>query len=255
MSRKSTTVAVLDIGDCNSPQMQQLAGRYAARRLGGHSLAYRIARRLSEATRIENVLVTGCNLPTSVVTGIGFPVLDLPFNHVCERLAAAADSVNADWVVYVPGNRPFIDPALVDCLVSKALSSDSDHDYVGFHGKDGNWDRIRQLGVAGEVCHADALRRLRRNIDRLLYSPDELSLAGWLNSAPGAYQLKFVSIPHQLDRHDLRFSIEDESDWELAELLSDYVGDELEWQMLTNLIHDNHSLREVMAEKNSLTQA
>ena len=254
MPRKPVTVAVLDIGDCSSPLMQQLAGRFATRRLGGHSLAYRIARRLSEATRIDQVIVTGNNLPTSLVAGIGFPVMDLPFEHVCERLAAAADTANADWVVYVPGNRPFIDPALIDCLVSRALSATSEHDYFGFNCKDGNWDRIRQLGVAGEVCHADALRRLRRNIDRLYCSQEELSLAGWLTSAPGVYQLKFVSIPPALDRHDLRFAIEDESDWELAELLSDHVGDELEWQMLTNLIHDNHNLREFMAERNSVSQ-
>jgi spore coat polysaccharide biosynthesis protein SpsF (cytidylyltransferase family) len=171
-------------------------------------------------------------------------------------LAAAADAVNADWLVYVPGNRPFIDPALVDCLLSRALSPDSEHDYVGFCAHDGSWERIGQLGVAGEVCHADALRRLRRNIDRMLHTPEQLSLAGWLHAAPGNYQLKFVSIHPALDRHDLRFSIEDESDWELAELLSDHVGDELtEWQMLTNLIHDNHTLREVMAERNSVANS
>lgn len=253
MSRKPSTVAVLDIGDCHKPQMEHLAGRFAHRQLGGHSLANRIARRLSEATRIDKVLVTGSNLPSRLVAGIGYPVLDLPFEHVCERLAAAADSANADWVVYVPGNRPFIDPSLVDCLVSKALTASNDYDYVGFSGKDGNWERIRQLGVAGEVCHADALRRLRRNVDRLHFASDELSLAGWLTSAPGNYQLKFVSIPAELDRNDLRFSIEDESDWELIELLSDHIGEDLEWQKLTNLIHDNHSVREIMAQKNSLT--
>lgn len=252
MPRKPSTIAVLDIGDCHNFQSQQLAGRFAARRLGGQSLAHRIARRLSDSARLDEVIVTGINLPMNLVAGIGVRVLDLPFDHVCERLAAAADAASADWVVYVPGNRPFVDPALVDCLLTRAHTLDNEHDYVGFTGIDGNWERIRRLGVAGEVCHADALRRLRRNIDRLPKSDAELSLAGWLTSAPGAYQLKFVSIPEALDRNDLRFSIEDEADWELAEMLSDHMRDDLtEWQGLTNLLHDNHLLRGVMAEKNA----
>lgn len=253
MPRKPSTVAVLDIGDCHRFESQHLAGRFAARRLGGQSLAHRIARRLSDSTRLDQVLVTGRNLPTSLIAGVGVRVMDLPFEHVCERLAAAADAVNADWVVYVPGNRPFVDPALVDCLLTRAHALDNEFDYVGFSGTDGCWERIQRLGVTGEVCHADALRRLRRNIDRLPQSREELSLAGWLTSVPGVYQLKFVSIPEALDRNDLRFSIEDESDWELAEMLSDHVGDDLtEWQMLTNLLHDDHLLRSVMAEKNAV---
>ena len=255
MSTKPTSVAVLDIGDCRTDSARRLAGKFAARRLGGQAIVDRIARRLSDSTRLDRVVVTGTNLPSNIVAGIGVDVLDLPHEHVCERLAAAGDFVNAEWVVYVPGNRPFIDPVLIDCLLTRAQLLGEECDYVGFCGNDGNWERVCHLGVAGEVCHTDALRRLRRNVDRLSKSPEELSLAGWLTKAPGTFNLKFVSIPEALDCHDLRFSLESESDWELAELLSDHLGYELtEWQVLTNLVRDNQSLREVMAEPNTFSQ-
>ena len=107
------------------------------------------------------------------------------------------------------------------------------------------------LGLAGEVCHADTLRRLRRNADRLS-ADDGGCIASWLDNAPGAYHLKFIPVPRQLDRDDLRFSIVDESDWDDAELLCETVGGaDFQWQELTQLVIANHHLREAMATRNS----
>ncbi len=255
MSSKLRTIAVIDVGHCREAHAKQIAGRYASRRLGGQTLAHRIARRVSEATGINKVVITGAHLPTSLLTSgfSGADVLDLPHGHVCERLAAAADSYDADWIVYVPGNHPFIDPVLIDCLLNRAYQSAQDVDYVGYCGNNGCWERIRKLGVAGEVCHADALRRLRRNIDRLAGGNQDLSLAGWLKLAPGNFQMQFVGIPDALDHHDLRFSIEDERDWEFAELFSDHVRDDrTEWQHLAELVRDNLALRGDMALRNNV---
>lgn len=256
MRRQPRTIAVIDVGHCRGAQAKQVAARYASRRLGGQTLAHRIARRVSESTRLHQVAITGADLPAPLLTSgfCGADVLDLPHGHVCERLAAAADTFDADWVVYVPGNRPFVDPSLIDCLLNRALQSEADLDYVGYCDNAGGWERVRQLGVAGEVCHADALRRLRRNVDRLACDPNELSLAAMLKNAPGNYQMQFVGIPDALDRDDLRFAIEDDRDWECAELFSDHVGnDHTEWQHLAQLVRDNLHLRVDMAHRNRVT--
>jgi spore coat polysaccharide biosynthesis protein SpsF (cytidylyltransferase family) len=253
MLSQPNCVAVIDVGDCNTYPASQLAGRFAARRLGGQTLVHRIARRLSESTRLQQVVISGLNLPANLVTGVGARVMDLPYTHVCERLASVADAVDADWVAFVPGNRPFVDPALIDCLLNRAQHAESDFDYVGFCGHDGSWERVRHLGVAGEVCHADALRRLRRNIDRMPVGSEDDSLASCLTAAPGDYRMQFVTIPDALDFNDLRFAIEDEMDWELAELFTDHVGIErTEWQLLANLVRDNQALRVAMAERNAV---
>lgn len=255
---KQVSVAVIDVGDCHTAAGQQISARYANRRLGGQTVPHRIARRLSEATRLDHVAITGSNLPTNLLRAgfAGIDILDLPYGHVCERLAAAADRYSADWVAYVPANRPFVDPALIDCLLNRAYQSSGGLDYVGYCGVDGCWDHVRHLGVAGEVCHADALRRLRRNIDRIAASSEELSMADWMNKAPGQYEMSFVAIPDALDHRDLRFAIEDESDWECAEMFSDYVGNEsTEWQTLAELVRDNQTLRGAMAARNRFAQS
>ena len=252
MSTNSCATAVIDLGDFSRPEMQGTAARFAQRKLGGLPLVVRMARRLSDCAQIDQVFIVGSNVPSSLLTsGIaGISSLNLPTAHVCERLCAAVDKSGAEWVVCVPANRPFVDATLIDQLLSRAKQL-CDCDYVGYASCAGDWRRMDHLGLAGEACHADTLRRLRRNADRL---PEEQcgSIASWLESAPGAYHLKFIAVPSELDRDDLRFAVEDESDWDDAQLLCETVGDEdSQWQQLTQLVMGNEGLRESMATRNS----
>ncbi len=244
-------IAVIDLGDFSRPEVQSKAARFAQRKLGGQPLIIRMARRLSECALIDQVFIVGSNVPASLLTsGIaGVKSMNLPTSHVCERLCAAADVSEADWVVSLPANRPFIDATLVDQLVAKAIKT-TECDYVGYASDEGDWRRMDHLGLAGEACHADTLRRLRRNADRLP-SDDSGSIASWLENAPGAYHLKFIPVPTALDRHDLRFAVEDESDWDDAELLCETVNDcDSQWQDLAQLVISNDDLRESMAIRN-----
>lgn len=251
MPARTHAVAVIDLGDFECPETQPSAARFAKRKLGGQPMIVRMARRLSECTLIDRVFITGANVPSSFLTSglAGIQLLNFPASHVCQRLASAADASKAEWVVYVPSNRPFVDATLIDQLLAKATRG-SECDYIGFGSADGNWRRMDVLGLAGEVCHADTLRRLRRNADRLPLDQGS-SCASWLEHAPGAYHLKYIPVPSELDRCDLRFSISNESDWDDVELLCEIVNDDdSPWQELTHLVIGNHRLRESMAIRN-----
>lgn len=142
-----------------------------------------MARRLSECALIDDVVIVGSNVPTSLLTsGIaGINSINLPSMHSCERLCAAADTSDAEWVVFVPANRPFVDATLVDRLLARATKT-TECDYVGYASDDGDWRRMDHLGLAGEVCHVSSLRRLGRNADRLP-SGECGSIASWLKRA------------------------------------------------------------------------
>lgn len=245
------TIAVIDLGDFDRPESCSSAVLFAGRKLGGQSLIVRMARRLSECARVDEVVVVGSGVPSSLLScGIaGLEAINLPSCHTCERLGAAVDRTQADWVVYVPANRPFVDAVLIDQLLARVGKS-SECDYLGYASTDGDWRQTNSLGLAGEVCHADTLRRLRRNADRL--PSDECgSIASWLQNAPGAYHLKFVKLPVELDRSDLRFTIQDENDWDDAQLLCDtFPATDTEWQQLARLVLSNQPLRESMATRN-----
>lgn len=245
-------IAVVDLGDFSQPAVQPSAARFAHRKLGGQPLITRMVRRLSECALLDDVYVVGSNVPASLLTsGIaGAHSINSAASHVCERLCAAVDQCGAEWVVYLPANRPFVDATLIDQLLAKAMKT-HECDYVGYASNRGDWHRVGDLGLTGEACHADTLRRLRRNADRL--PADEGGcIASWLENAPGAYHLKFCPVPEALDRNDLRFAVEDESDWDDAELLCETIAeDDAQWQTLTKLVIKNDALRESMATRNA----
>ena len=110
---------------------------------------------------------------------------------------------------------------------------------------------MQRLGLAGEICHADSLRRLRRNLDRLSYCGEDASLAAYFQDAPGVYQMRFIPVPPELDRADLRFAVECEKDWDNVQLLCETVAsDDTQWQPLATIVLSNPSLRASMAGRN-----
>jgi len=245
-----TAVGVIDLGTFSGSDASARAARFAHRKLGGIPLIVRMARRLSESMLLEKVYVTGASVPKELMSAATGDVafINQPMSHLCERLAAAADEGRADWVVYLPGNRPFVDAGLVDRLMATAQKTDCD--YVGFRSTEDDFRKLDHLGLAGEAIHVDSLRRLRRNADRLPCG-DHGSMASWLQSAPGAYHLKFLPLPAELDRDDLRFAVEDELDWDDAELLYETVSEsDGGWRDLTDVLEAHRELRQSMAFRN-----
>ncbi len=256
MTRSPRVVAVVDLGSYSACLGNSPESRFSMRRLNAQNLLSRIVRRLSECELIDGIVITGADLPSDLVTCIGAQaeVVDMRLEHVCQRLAAAADRTGAEWIYYVPGNRPFVDPVLADSLIAHARRN-GDCDYVGFVSRDDHVRRIHQLGLAGELVHVDCLRRLRRNVDRLQPAGEGTEIADWIASAPGTYQMRFVPINEELDRSDLRFVLEDEADWDLATVLCDAVSDDrTDWQSLQRLVEVNPYLQMIMADRNRAAQ-
>jgi spore coat polysaccharide biosynthesis protein SpsF (cytidylyltransferase family) len=208
--------------------------------------------RIHDAEQISRSAVVGSNAPSTLPPheqrNLNF--LATGDAGLAQRLLAAADKHEADWVVYVPVNCPFVDPVLIDLLVSKARRS-ADCDYVGYYSPSGGSRRSNQLGLAAEVCHVDALRRLRRLAESdELFDPDA-SLIERLQAAPGEFHLQLVPLPEALDREDLRFVVADESDWQHADLLSEAVLDEnTEWQPLATLVASHPQICRDMQNRN-----
>ena len=251
MSVSSHAIAVIDLGDFTQPEVQATLSKFAQRRLGGQTLIMRMARRIGECQLVDSVTVVGSNVPAALLSGgiPGVQSMNLPTMHACERLASAADSADAEWVVCLPANRPFVDAVLIDQLIAAATKCECD--YVGYGTDRGDCKRIEQLGLAGEVCHADTLRRLRRNADRLPLDCEKGFIANWLGNAPGAYHMKFIPLPSALDHGDLRFAVTNETDWDDVELLCETVKEtDSQWDQLTQLVGTNTDLRKSMAIRN-----
>lgn len=245
------TVAVIDLGMCDQPG-ERLASRYVQRSLKGQSMLRRMVRQLQESQLVQNLCISGAAIPDSIEgTGMsGAEVLNLPQSHLIDRLAAAAERSQAEWIVYVRGNRPFVDPVLVDRLLAEAQRH-GECDYVGFFSKAGGWRRMAHLGLAGEVCHVDSLRRLRRHIEPFMLLGDDECLATFFQDAEGVFQMRFIAVPTELDRGDLRFAVESEDDWDDVQSLGDALpADEMQWQKIAMRALANATMRQGMESRN-----
>jgi spore coat polysaccharide biosynthesis protein SpsF (cytidylyltransferase family) len=248
---KLRVVANIDIGITQGRVGEDPSTKYALRRLNDQTVLGRMVQRLIDCTQINQIVISGAGNPSSVCTfNISqVEIFDCRLPHLCERLGAVADRYNADWVLVVSANRPFLDPALTDCLVSNARKC-GDCDYVGFVSKEDHVRRIAQLGLTGEMIHADCLRRLRRSVHRLEWTQDRsMSVADWLVAGPGVYQMRLIPITADLDRPDLRFAVENDRDWETAMSLGEAVRD-TDWQTLRDLVDNNIQLRNLMLQSN-----
>ena len=80
----------------------------------------------------------------------------------CDCLAgfvATVDAFDARAIVHVAADSPFIDPVLVDRLVSTA-DAHPDCDYISYCFADGRPAILAQWGVVAEWCSAASLRPL-----------------------------------------------------------------------------------------------
>jgi spore coat polysaccharide biosynthesis protein SpsF (cytidylyltransferase family) len=104
------------------------------------------------------------------------------------------------------------------------------------------------VGVFAEWCRGEAV--LLAN--RLARRPQERADATrFLHMHPEIFAIRFLPVPMQLDRDDVRLAIRDEEDWEHVQLILDALGPEsLDWQFITALLDRQPSIRERMACRN-----
>jgi spore coat polysaccharide biosynthesis protein SpsF (cytidylyltransferase family) len=248
----SHVVAAIDLGAFEESAATHRGARFAFRRLTKLSVLDQMLRRLAECLQVDEVVITGCNLPPAVLT-LSTPladIVDLQMPHSVQRLAAVADRTGADWILYLTGNRPFLDPVMIDSLVASARKL-RDCDYVSYAGRDRQHETVCQIGLAGEMIHADCLRTMRRYVERLPADGSLGNLANCICNAPGAFQMRLLPLRSELDRSDLRFIIENEHDLQLAETIMDAIGEQrTDWQFLCDLVESHPEIREMMRKQN-----
>jgi spore coat polysaccharide biosynthesis protein SpsF len=246
-----STLAVVEVHPAveNLTPGSPLAGM-ARRRFGGKSLLEWVVRRVSEAERIAGIVVLAGNDALARNLCLHCPpdarVLHASAPDALGRLAEAVRRLPCKGIVRLNVSHPFVDPDLIDCLISTACTSGCD--YASYCFSDGRPVVESKLGVFAEWCHADAVLRA----DRLAADPaDRAQATRFLYSRADLFSRKLITVPSRLDRDDLRLAIHDEEDWEEVQLILDALGPEsLDWQYITSLVDRQPTMRARMADRN-----
>jgi spore coat polysaccharide biosynthesis protein SpsF len=242
-----STLGVVEVAASDGQAWMRLGSR---RRLGGKSLLEWVVRRVTESQRLSGVVVLLADGPhaaaLSQVVPPDVPVLVSDRLDGLGRLAAALVKFPAESVVRLAPSTPFIDPGLIDGLVNQAISHPG-CDYVGYCLRDGRLAIQSPLGLFAEWIKAKAIYRAHRDAPVAERDP----VTRHLFAHPERYHLRFVTIPPELDREDMRLTLAVEDDWEHVQAIFDALGPEqLDWQRIVGLLDHQPALRRRMADLN-----
>lgn len=222
----------------------------AHRLLGGQPLLQWVVRRVTDSQQLDGVIVVSCKnekyrpihdlIPADVPLFVGSGV------DALERFSKALEEYPADAIVRIRGDSPFVDPALIDRLIT-AAEAETDCDYMTYGTRDGRPAHLAS-GLYAEWIRTSALRRAARLARR---AEDREDVTRYIHTHDKKFNARFIPAPAEIDRDDIRLTVDIEEDWEHALAIVDALGtDELDWRRIADLLDHQPALRKRMAALN-----
>jgi spore coat polysaccharide biosynthesis protein SpsF len=163
------------------------------------------------------------------------------------RVTAALEEYPAEGAVRICVHYPFVDPMLIDRLVTTA-DAQPQCDYVGYCRRNGRPAILSPVGMFAEWFRSTALSEAGRRATATL---DRQMVTRYLYSHPEKFNLRLIPAPEQFDRDDVRLTVDIEEDWENALTIFDALGPEqLDWQRIAALLDQQPAMRRRMAVLN-----
>ncbi len=222
-----------------------------ARRFAGRSLVEWVIRRVTESARLDGVIAVACGAESDRqlrrLVPSDVPVSSSQGGDSLARFAKALEEYPAEGVVRVQGDNPFVDPGLIDQLVTTA-EAHPNCDYVSYCLRDGRPAILSPVGIYAEWFRSSALRKANRLATDQL---DREQVTRYLYSHPDKFPLRLIPAPASIDREDVRLRVDFEEDWEHALAIYDALGPEhFDWQRIARLLDHQPALRSRMAVLN-----
>lgn len=190
--------------------------------LGAWPVIEWVLARSLQAQRADAVVLAtsdkhGDDVLCDVATRLGVDVFRGDEADVLGRYAAAAKQSDASVVVRVCGDRPLVDPVLIDAAIDDFASGGADLTFN--HTSDGaeNWPK----GFGAEVLSADLLYKMSDRVESP-YHREHVTSFVWHDR--DTYRVRPVSCPPEIDPGiaDLKLDVDEPEDLErLRRLLPD----------------------------------
>jgi len=227
----------------------------AMRKLGGRPLLEWVIRRVTDSMRLDGVIVVCetqdyCVLRDLVPNDV--PIFFGEGDDALARVTRALEQYPAEGAVRVGGDNLFIDPALIDRLITTA-EAQPPCDYASYSLHDGRPAILSPVSVYAEWFRTSALRKA----NRLARNPlDRQHVTRFLYTHPKRFNVRLLSAPAEIDREDLRLTVDSEEDWDHALTIYDALGPEwLDWRRIARLLDHQPALRSRMAALNRVNRS
>lgn len=160
------------------------------------------------------VLCTSTNpadtLLTEEANKAGVDILFGSEENVMDRMLAAANKYNADWVVRVTGDNPLTDPNHISKLIDYALSNNLDFAS----------SKNLPSGTGAEAIRVKSLDI----ISHLAEQPELSEYMTWFLDNPSNLSIGNLPIEDKLKRRDIRLTMDHQADYELVKIIVDQLS-------------------------------
>ena len=223
----------------------------AARKLGTKSVLEWIVRRVTDCEQLDGVIVVTNDAPenqfVTELTPLDVPVFVAKQADAMGSLVAALENYDCKAVVRMSAERPFLDPALVDHLVCSARD-EVDCDYMSYASRNGQPAVLSPIGVFAEWLRTETFRKAARKADT---SAAHETPTEYIISRPEKFRIRLLPAPAEIDRDDVRLTVDIEEDWDNALAIYEALGpEELDWQRIAHLLDHQPAMRKRMAALN-----
>ncbi|HET6882835.1 MAG TPA: NTP transferase domain-containing protein [Pirellulales bacterium] len=206
-------------------------------KFGSRPLLEFLVRRLTDCQQLDQVLVVaGPEFEDGRLADVVPPDVSVHFTDqpdLLGRLLSVAEASGASGLVTIDAEHPFIDPILVDRLVTTSQAH-PECDYLGFCFRDGRPVVRSPLGAFADWYRVGALRQA----NRLALKPEERNdVSRLVRSRPERFTLRFLPVPPPLESDKLKLSVGDHEAWEYAQTIYDCLGPEgLNWRTIADVL-------------------
>ena len=221
------------------------------RRFGGSSLLEWIVRRVGDAQQVNQiVVVVGPREATLPVVKLLPQDVTVFMSRAADSLGQIADVVRkfpVDGVVRVSVDNPFVDPELIDRLLVTA-EAHSECDYIGYSLGDGRPAIRSRIGFFADLYRAQAIL----TADHHAANPEDRNdVTRFICAHPEMFRLRLVPAPRELDRQDLRLTVDMGEDWDHIQEIFEALGPErLDWRHIAGLLDRQPVMLKRMANLN-----
>ena len=188
-------------------------------KLGGYPVLEWVVRRVSQSKNIDQLVVatTTSNKDDQIAEyskRLGVEFYRGSESDVLNRFVCASNKYEADWVVRVCADNPFIDPFEVDRLID--FYDKNDCDYACNHMNKLNSGYADGFGA--EILSSKLLIELNKKV---LKDDEREHLTLYLHNNNNKYKLLGVPAPHALSFPNLRFDVDNKKDLEKIQKICD----------------------------------
>ncbi len=154
-------------------------------------------------------------------------------NNVLSRFYQAAKKFNADFIIRLTGDNPFVDSDIVNQIVSECLKGK--YDYVS-----NDLERTFPFGLDVEILRFNTLEKISEKTS----NPAELEhVTLFIRNNPQLFSIKNISAPVNLRHPEWRLTIDEFDDLKLIQKIVDISSDPfLSYERIVDILQRNPDL-------------